>query len=774
MKRRHWYPKVPKRKQFAEKSVAPYTVHARIDGVVVTRFDKPDGSAASLSSGFFICNMVTRDGKSIRVKIRRVGHPLPGILYEMRVNTVSKCVGQPDTLGVDRILGTSPLRFADHANAVFRVTGLGAAAASWQRWVKRQTDETLGLATSELFDAASKEAEPPEWYAALEKTPAMSALMGYDAGKTLDRYYRASTIKGVDVMNRVKASKLLDEDPCAMCYECNFRRLGMPRVTTKVLRRIGRMPRGAGERALVLYEQMCESRDKGSTAYRVRGRSRYDEAPVRAVLDKYDAVREFIPKEGERYLMITSLFDAMHDVAECLGTINAFERNPDDEAASAAVADSIMDDGPFNDEQRDAIHLVMNNTISVITGGPGCGKTMLTSVLGKLYRKRLVSVGLAGKVTRKSAEVLGEFGTLCCTIHAVVCGSQVSAAINEPVFKNGKYQTERSTLAFDCIIFEEASTIPLPLLARMLRHLARVQPGIKKIVFVGDPNQLPSIGPGEILTDLIRTLPTATLVTNHRTEVATIKRNLDRILNDDDHFECNPPECNKRATVPPAQLPATLEGFLGGCDVEDFKVLTWTNATRMGVNNAFARKQYGPDATAKDLRPGMPWLCMANNKFAMNGETGIFHSIGDYQSLGMKFGEHLISKKELDDGAILQDTATSSAAPLTSGCTRLFEIYPGQFAVGTRFGLEHFEAGWCLTGHKAIGSEYSRVVVYLPKAGELTKRLRYTMMSRPVERLLLMDPGSASDDRPEEKRVTCLAHALRFGLRDAEPSPIPS
>ncbi len=148
-------------------------------------------------------------------------------------------------------------------------------------------------------------------------------------------------------------------------------------------------------------------------------------------------------------------------------------------------AASVAGQNDLSDEQRRAIWNAVAHKLSVITGGPGTGKTIcLRSLVAllELYRFQYVLVSPTGRSAKRLAEATGREAH---TIHRLL------------KYRGDEFSTE--PIAAQVVIVDEASMMDLPLTRQLLRAL---QPGTH-LVLVGDADQLPAVGPGIVLRDVI-------------------------------------------------------------------------------------------------------------------------------------------------------------------------------------------------------------------------------------------------------------------------------
>jgi len=147
----------------------------------------------------------------------------------------------------------------------------------------------------------------------------------------------------------------------------------------------------------------------------------------------------------------------------------------------------------FSEKQREAVLAAVTESVLVLTGGPGTGKT--TAVRGMLgLLDRMNSKTLLAAPTGRAAKRLSELcGRDAKTIHRLL---EVVYAENGLKFA----RNEENPLDADTVILDEVSMIDLPLLSSLLSALKHSC----RLILVGDPDQLPSVGPGTCLADIIR------------------------------------------------------------------------------------------------------------------------------------------------------------------------------------------------------------------------------------------------------------------------------
>ncbi len=170
--------------------------------------------------------------------------------------------------------------------------------------------------------------------------------------------------------------------------------------------------------------------------------------------------------------------------------------------------------------QRQAVHTAAREKVMVLTGGPGVGKTTVVRALLELLRAARLQTRLAAPTGRASKRMSEATGAEACTLHRLL----------EIDPRTGRFlRNKEHPLELQALIVDESSMIDLLLARALLEAL----PSSARLIFVGDVDQLPSVGPGMVLADLIAsgTIPVVRLTAVFRQgEGSLIVENAHRIL----------------------------------------------------------------------------------------------------------------------------------------------------------------------------------------------------------------------------------------------------
>jgi exodeoxyribonuclease V alpha subunit len=142
----------------------------------------------------------------------------------------------------------------------------------------------------------------------------------------------------------------------------------------------------------------------------------------------------------------------------------------------------------LSDEQAAAVKGIVAQQFSILTGGPGCGKTTTTQVAVKLLEAMRLKVLLAAPTGRAAQRMTEVIGTDSKTIHRLL----------EWQVENFK-KNEKNPLDVDFLVVDECSMLDISLTASLLKAV----PGHSQVLFIGDADQLPSVGAGNVLRDII-------------------------------------------------------------------------------------------------------------------------------------------------------------------------------------------------------------------------------------------------------------------------------
>jgi exodeoxyribonuclease V alpha subunit len=206
-------------------------------------------------------------------------------------------------------------------------------------------------------------------------------------------------------------------------------------------------------------------------------------------LETGDVVTDVL--EGHRCVFLTGLYRAEQTIAERLrALLSGAPPWPHIDAAKAIPWVEGRTGLLLADSQREAVERALASKVLVITGGPGVGKTTLVNSILKIVLAKQIRVALCAPTGRAAKRLSESTGLEAKTIHRLLETNPMTGEFR---------RTEEHPLECDLLVIDEASMVDVPL----MRSLLRAVPDEAGLLIVGDVDQLPSVGPGQVLADII-------------------------------------------------------------------------------------------------------------------------------------------------------------------------------------------------------------------------------------------------------------------------------
>ena len=451
------------------------------------------------------------------------------------------------------------------------------------------------------------------------------------------------------------------------------------------------------------------------------------EPPVGGLGGDDETAPDAEPDPSLRSLSLARFGMAEEAVAESVQRLLATAERLADPASVRSVAKGL------DEAQKKAVAQVLGAGVSLLTGGPGTGKSRTVAAVVTLLRQKGSEVALAAPTGRAAKRLEELTDHPAVTVHRLLGAQGTSGSFA---------RNEEWPLDADVVVVDEASMLDVELTAALLEAC----PDGTHLLLVGDPAQLPSIGPGHVLGDLIdsHAVPVTELTTLYRqaeggaiARLATAVRGgeLPPVESPDREVVVVPASGSAEASRRVVQLVTDSIPRALGIDPGSVQVVTPVHRGPAGtieLNKALKAQLNPGDGTVFGFDVGDRVVATANHLdlepigFA-NGEVGVVTGTGD-GSLDVAFASGPV-------------TVTGNALP----------------------DLRH---GWAITVHRAQGSEWPGVVVVLPPeaGGMLSRPLVYTALTRAQRHLSIVHAAGAAlaravrevDVRPRRTRLARL------------------
>lgn len=459
---------------------------------------------------------------------------------------------------------------------------------------------------------------------------------------------------------------------------------------------------------------------------------------------------------GCKACYLPEIYEAETDAAEHLARMcrNKFNEHADIPALIARI--ERRQGIKYAPLQQQTLTLALENQLVVITGGPGTGKTTSVRAILEMFRDLGIKTLLTaptGRAAKRMSELSGEDAV---TVHRLL-GAKFAEDGDRVVFT----KDENDRLDCGAVILDECSMVDITLADALLRAM----PDDARLVMVGDADQLPSVGPGNVFSAVIRSgvVPTVKLTEIFRQGDGSRIVSNAHMINRGEH----PPLGDNKGDffrLKRLQAASSVETIIELCAVrlptkmnipaEDIQVLSPTRRGEMGTKNLNRQLQQrlNPPAEGKreklfgdvTFREGDRVMQIKNNyDILWRAEDNSAAGSGIYNG---------------DIGHIVSVDTESETLSVS------FDGRIASYAFDSLLELEH---AWAMTVHKSQGSEYRAVILALSASSPMlmTRDILYTAVTRARELMILVGDDQTAYQMIDNFRQSRRYTALRVRLR---------
>lgn len=459
---------------------------------------------------------------------------------------------------------------------------------------------------------------------------------------------------------------------------------------------------------------------------------------------------------GCKACYLPEIYEAETDAAEHLARMcrNKFNEHADIPALIARI--ERRQGIKYAPLQQQTLTLALENQLVVITGGPGTGKTTSVRAILEMFRDLGIKTLLTaptGRAAKRMSELSGEDAV---TVHRLL-GAKFAEDGDRVVFT----KDENDRLDCGAVILDECSMVDITLADALLRAM----PDDARLVMVGDADQLPSVGPGNVFSAVIRSgvVPTVKLTEIFRQGDGSRIVSNAHMINRGEH----PPLGDNKGDffrLKRLQAASSVETIIELCAVrlptkmnipaEDIQVLSPTRRGEMGTKNLNRQLQQrlNPPTEGKreklfgdvTFREGDRVMQIKNNyDILWRAEDNSAAGSGIYNG---------------DIGHIVSVDTESETLSVS------FDGRIASYAFDSLLELEH---AWAMTVHKSQGSEYRAVILALSASSPMlmTRDILYTAVTRARELMILVGDDQTAYQMIDNFRQSRRYTALRVRLR---------
>lgn len=471
-------------------------------------------------------------------------------------------------------------------------------------------------------------------------------------------------------------------------------------------------------------------------------------------------------EDGNVWVYLDCFYMTEQNITNKIITLNnaknmKYIKNFDDELQKVESHSSIK----LSDKQKEAVEAVNENNVTIITGGPGTGKTTIIKTIIDIYKSKGNKVVLCAPTGRAAKRMTDTTGEEASTLHRLL----EIGKFDEDIFLKNKVEYQGTPIDADIIIIDETSMVDMFLMNYLLSSIYQGT----KVILVGDSDQLASVGPGSVLKDFINSKKIVTIhldkvfrqaakskivVNAHRVNegIGFITKGEIDVDSKNDFFVINEVNQEKALREVLSLCTGRLQSYGDYDFFENIQVLTPTKKGMLGTKelNMYLQQALNPaDSLKKEKQI-----------------NGAIYRVGD-RIMQVKNNydiswERNLGREELGNGIFNGEMGKIKDI---NNQDKIIEIQfdDDKIAWYEFSDLEQIEHSYSITIHKAQGSEFDVVIMVMPKTAPilLTRNLLYTGITRAKEMLVIIGAKQTIDfmiqNIDSKKRNTGLEYKLK-------------
>ena len=474
-------------------------------------------------------------------------------------------------------------------------------------------------------------------------------------------------------------------------------------------------------------------------------------------------------RDGEEWIYLYTFFNAEQQIADRIRALDKARNikkvsNIEKELKIIEEKTDII----LSEKQKEAIKAINENNVTIITGGPGTGKTTIIKSIIEIYKQKKYKIVLAAPTGRAAKRMTETTGEEASTLHRLL---EIGKVDEEALFKKDT-EYKGAPIDADIIIVDEVSMVDMFIMSYLLDCIYKGT----KLILVGDSDQLPSVGPGSVLHDLIASDKMTTVHLDkifRQAAKSKIIVNAHRVNSGKRFIEKDDKELVEDAKqdfffIKENNQEKILEQVLSLCNgrlkkfgdydfFESIQVLTPTKKGLLGTRelNKALQKELNPHRDGE------------KEKNSMGATFRIGDRIMQIKNNYDMYWERL-KDEEVESGNGVFNGEVGSIIEINEKEKNITVKFDDEKICWYEFNqLEELEHSYCITIHKAQGSEFDVIIMVIPQAAPmlLTRNLLYTGITRAKKLLIIIGNERVVnymiDNVDSKKRNTGLEYKLK-------------